>query len=58
VAQNEWLGGDNEIHYGQPSSNTCQMEIDVNFNYTRKYTNRLQLMDCKCEVDPTWNCVI
>jgi hypothetical protein len=31
--------------------------LDVNFKCTRKCTNRLQLMDCKCEVDPTENCV-
>jgi hypothetical protein len=30
---------------------------DVNFKCTRKCINRLQLMDCKCEVDPTGNCV-
>jgi hypothetical protein len=28
-----------------------------NFNCTRKCTNRLQLMDCKYEVDPTGNCI-
>jgi hypothetical protein len=30
---------------------------DVNFKCTRKCTNRLQLMDCKYEIDPTGNCV-
>jgi hypothetical protein len=29
----------------------------VNFNCTHKCTNRLQLTNCKCEVDPTENCV-
>jgi hypothetical protein len=30
---------------------------DVNFNCTRKCTNHLQLMDCKCDGDPIGNCV-
>jgi hypothetical protein len=30
---------------------------DVNFKCTRKCTNRLQLMDYKCEVNPTGNYV-
>jgi len=30
---------------------------DVKILITCKCTNRLQLMDCKCEVDPTRNCV-
>jgi hypothetical protein len=37
--------------------NPIHVVPDVNFNCTRKCTNRLQLMDCKCEVDPTGNCV-
>jgi hypothetical protein len=34
-----------------------QSATDVKIFITRKCTNRLQLMDCKCEVDPTGNCV-
>jgi hypothetical protein len=33
------------------------MHADVKILITRKCTNRLQLMDCKCEVDPKENCV-
>jgi hypothetical protein len=39
----------------------CRLKVGVytvvNFDCTPKCTNRLQLMDCKCEVDPTGNCV-
>jgi hypothetical protein len=33
------------------------MAADANFKCSRKCMNHLQLMDCKYEVNPTWNCV-
>jgi hypothetical protein len=36
---------------------TYSQKLDVNFKYTHKCTNSLQLMDCKCEFNPTGNCV-
>jgi hypothetical protein len=40
-----------------PSGAVALQKLDVNFKCTCKCTNRLQLMDCKWEVDPSGNCV-
>jgi hypothetical protein len=42
---------------GKPVDPSLYKSIDVNFNCTLKCKNSLQLIDCKCEVDPTGNCV-